>query len=219
VIPDIAVLTAVYDGYDVVRPALHQHGVRVEWVCVTDDPELRPEGWSVVGLPRPGMHPNRAAKQAKLHPWQFTEAPVSVWVDASFRVTSGGFAEQMLDALQFGDVAQFVHPWRDCVYEEAAASMMLTKYDGEPVREQAQHYLREGHPEHWGLWAAGVIARRHTRDVVLFGDRWAREIGMWSFQDQISEPVALRESGLRPVSLWGTHMANPWLQYEGSGRH
>lgn len=218
--PDLAILTAVYDGYDVVRPALHQMGVRAEWICITDDAALRPEGWDVIGLPRRGVHPNRAAKEAKLRPWRFTEAPVSIWIDASFRVVSTSFALEVASLVDRDDpVAQFLHPWRDCVYTEAEASADLSKYAGEPIRDQAEHYRREGHPEGWGLWAAGVIVRRHTPAVLRFGDRWANEVARWSFQDQVSEPVALRATGLRPRPLQGTHFANPWLRYEGSGRH
>jgi hypothetical protein len=55
--------------------------------------------------------------------------------------------------------------------------------------------------------------------VRALGDVWGREINAWSFQDQISEPYALHAVGLRPASLPGSHMANGWLKYEGSGRH
>jgi hypothetical protein len=138
-------------------------------------------------------------------------------VDASFRVVSDRFA---VEVLAYADpIAQFAHPWRDCLYDEAAHSALLPKYAGEPIIEQGTHYRAAGHPEHWGLWAAGVIARQHTRQVWELGEAWAAEIGAWSFQDQISQPYALRAVGLRPAALPGTHLANQWLKYEGSGRH
>lgn len=216
---DVSVITAIYDRYDTLKPTCLQHGAEVDWVCVTDDPSLADEdlGWKVVYEPRPGMHPNRAAKYPKYRPWEYTDARASVWIDASFQVISERFAVEAVDHAD--PIAQFVHPWRDCLYEEAEASAPLCKYRGEPVTDQAGHYQTRDHPKRWGLWATGVIARQHTQAVRNLGDLWAEETDRWSFQDQISQPYALRTAGLRPSALPGTHLANRWLTYQGSGRH
>lgn len=217
----IAILTAIYDSYDALKSTVPQDGVDVEWVCVTDDEDLKgethAEGWRVVYEPRPGIHPNRAAKHPKYEPWKYTDAPASIWVDASFRIVSSRFAAE---AIAHADpIAQFPHPWRDCLYAEANESAPMVKYAGEPIIEQAEHYQQAGHPERWGLWATGVIARRHTAPVRDLGRVWLEETYRWSFQDQISHPYACHQVGLRPSSLPGTHMSNPWLRYEGSARH
>lgn len=219
--PDVAIVSAVYDGYDTLKPTWPQAGVDVEWICVTDDPkQLDPEaaeGWRIVCEPRVGVHPNRAAKGPKFRPWEYTSAPASVWVDASFRVVSERFAAE---ALAYADpIAQFVHPWRDCLYDEAIESLAKEKYWGQPIAEQAAYYRAQGHPEGWGLWACGVIARKHTDAVRRLGAAWAYEVDMWSFQDQISQPYVLRQVGLRPTGFPGQHLANGWLAYEGSVRH
>lgn len=219
--PKAAVVSAVYGAYDTLKPVPEQRsGAGVDWVLITDDASLRSGtlGWRVVYEPRPGVHPNRAAKAPKMRPWEYTQAPASVWLDASFRVTSPDFAT---GALALADpIAQFVHPWRDCVYTEAAASAGIPKYAGEDFPSQTREYRLSGHPEHWGLWATGVIARRHDDPRVRdLAERWSGMIDRYTFQDQVSQPVALREAGLRPASLPGTHFANPWLTYEGSGRH
>lgn len=220
----VALITAIYDGYDELKPVLPQQGADVEWVFVTDDPDIGEQetyrGWRVVYEPRPGVHPNRAAKHPKYEPWRYASAPVSVWVDASFRVVSDRFAVEATAGLTEAEpIAQFVHPWRDCLFDEATASAHLRKYEGEPVLKQADHYSERGHPAGWGLWATGVIARRHTEAVRELGVRWLAETYAWSFQDQVSQPFALRETGLRPTALPGNHLATPWLAYEGSARH
>jgi hypothetical protein len=220
---DVAILTAIYDAYDELKPVLPQTGVDVEWICVHDGappPAEAAKGWTLVYEPRPGVHPNRAAKHPKYEPWKYTDAPVSVWVDASFRVVSDRFAVEAAAGLTDEEpIAQFQHPWRDCLYAEAKESAALAKYAGEPVLEQANAYALTGHPERWGLWATGVIARRHTDAVRELGGRWLHETEQWSFQDQISQPYALRETGLRPHAFPGSHLATPWLAYEGSARH
>ncbi len=211
-----AVLTAVYDSYDVVKPFLPQT-IECDAICVTDDPKLEVEGWRVLYEPRPELHPNRAAKHPKMRPWSYAHTTHSVWIDASFRITSPNF---VVEALTYATpIAQFVHPERDCIYDEAYVSMQLVKYNGEPIEQQMQRYRAQGHPGHWGLWATGVIAREHTLAVMEFGDAWLDECLTYSFQDQLSHPPTLRNHGLRPESLPGWHGSNPWLRYEGSGRH
>lgn len=215
-----AVVTAVYGGYDTVKPPLAQSLADVDWVCVTDEPDAVPDGWRAVHAPRPDTTSMRAAKAAKFEPWRFTDAPASVWIDASYRVTSPDFVNEVLGYATVGQgIAQFVHPWRDCLFAEAAFSATLPKYAGEPLAEQAAAYRKRGMPEHWGLWAAGVIARLHSTAVRAFGALWAVQGALWSFQDQVSEPYALRARGLRPMALPGDHLTNRWLSYEGSEKH
>lgn len=216
---DAAILTAVYDGYDEVKSACPQQGLDCEWVLVTDNEGLPGEylGWRVVFRPRPGIPPVRAAKHPKFRPWEHTSAPASIWVDGSVTVTSPRFAAE---ALALADpVAQFDHPDRDCIYDEACASVTILRYAAEPVLAQAEHYRRRGHPEHWGLWAATVIARHHTPQVMRLGTWWTREVRRWSYQDQISQPYVLRQLGLRPSVLPGYYRTNPWLYVSGSGKH
>lgn len=217
----VAILTAIYDGYDSLKPTLEQEGTDVEWICVTDKMPAETHGWQIVVEPRPGQHPNVAAKRPKMLPWEYTAADYSIWIDASFQVKSDSFAGDMVYFLKLdvSGIAQFKHPWRDCVYTEAEASVALPKYAGQPIQQQVACYHAWGHPEHWGLWGTGVIAREHTPDVKLLGERWLRTCQEWSYQDQISEAVHLRLLGLRPLEIPGGHLRNPWLEYQGSGRH
>lgn len=215
---DIAIITANYGGYERAKPPLAQVDVgQVDWVYVTDEPASAPPGWRVVHEPLFG-HPNRAAKGPKLAPHEYAEAPRSIWLDASFRITSAFLARDLLAAAGDAELAQFRHPWRDCVYAEAEAST-APKYVDEPIKAQAAAYRAAGHPEHWGLWETGVIVRRHTHRMALFGRQWADEIVWWSFQDQLSEPVVLRQMELLPVDLPGSWRGSRWLAYEGSDRH
>lgn len=215
-----AIITCVTDDYDVPKAICHQQE-DVDWVFVTDSPTTghvaKNLGWRVVMLPKSDDHPNLRAKLPKTCPWKFTDAEQSIWIDASYRVVSPYF---VFDMMSHADpIAQFVHPWRDCIYDEFSASLLLNKYAHLPLASQVESYERHGHPRRWGLWAAGVIARLHTVEVREFGYDWLYECRRWSYQDQISEPVALRDHDLRPAPLPGTHLSNAWLSYEASGRH
>jgi hypothetical protein len=229
-VADLAIISAGYGGYDPPKPALTQAGIDAEYVFVTDSPELYAEyeflrrnpayaygitQWRVVYDPRPGETPVRAAKHAKFFPWEYTDAPESIWIDGSIRIISQTFAAE---AIAFADpIAQADHP-RNCLYAEANASWGTRKYISEPVLAQASHYRSLGHPAEWGLWAGGIIARKHTAQVKDLSSAWDKEVRDWSFQDQVSEPFALRTTGLRP-SLFHVFPGYPWTQTERTGKH
>ncbi len=213
----VAIITAVYDGYDTLKPTLEQRGADVEWICVTDKAPAEANGWHVIVEPRPGQHPNVAAKRPKMLPWEYTTSDYSIWVDASFQIASLLFASQAIDLAK--PIAQFRHPQRSCVYTEAELSLTMAKYSGLPIAEQMSRYRAHGHPQNWGLWATGIIARAHTPVVRQLGERWLRTCQEWSFQDQLSEAVHLRDLGLVPCDLPGVHMHNTWLVHQPSRRH
>lgn len=211
-----AIITAIYDDYDELKPVFPQAGLDVEWVCVTDRPRAA-LGWRIVVQPKQGVHPNIAAKEPKCAPWRYTDAGMSIWIDGSFRVTSERFAVEALFAAN--PIAQYLHPSRDCLYDEAVHCHNQPKYTNLRLTKQAMAYLDAGHPKHWGLWASGVIARRHVPEVRAYGAAWLEEIAAWGFQDQISAPYCLRRKGLAPTALPGNIFDGRWLSYEGSNRH
>lgn len=216
-VADVAVVTAIYDNYDGLKPVVPQAGLDVDWVLVTDQPPSDSLGWRVVHQPRPGVAPVRAAKRPKFRPWEYTEAPASIWVDAAFRVISPDLA---VGAMQYAEpIAQWVHPWRDCLYAEGQEIIRLGMDPEGVAGPQMDRYREKGHPEHWGLWASGLIARVHSGAVKSFGRLWEREVTKGSYRDQVSEGYALAQSGLRPKSLPGNHFSNPWVRHEPSARH
>lgn len=216
---DVAIITSIYDSYDVLKPIFPQEEISVEWIFVTDNLLEDSLGWTQVHEPKFDVHPNRAAKQAKMLPWGYTEAPASIWIDGSFRITSPRFA---VEALSYANpIAQFKHPWRNCLFEESEYSTTLQRYSDESIliKGQSNLYQNLGHPEKWGLWATGIIARQHTDQVMDMGFRWFYEVNAWSYQDQISEPFVLKSVGLFPNVFPNDYFSSSWIRYEGSGRH
>lgn len=212
---DVAIVSAIYGDYDSLNPVLAQKRLNVEWVFVTDNPPKDSKGWRVVHEPREGVHPNRAAKRPKLFPWLYSESYASIWIDGSFCVQSPTFA---YEAIQHANpIAQFRHPWRDCLYEEAICTRAIGRYAPQDklIQAQADFYRKNGHPEHWGLWATGIIARYHTPAVRAMSMSWMHGIEEYSFQDQVSQAYSLRLAGLYPQCFPGDYFASPWIRYTG----
>ncbi len=135
---DIAVITAIYGDYDTLKPTLKQTR-DVDWICVTDnemlaDP-LHSNGWRVILRPKdPGESDNMVAKLPKMLPWNFTQCRRSIWIDASFDISSPNMAAELMARAH--PIAQFAHPDRDCVYEEGEFSRHMAKYEALPIRER-----------------------------------------------------------------------------------
>lgn len=201
----VAVVSAVFGRYD--EPVFVEQTVPCDYLLVTDGQCLVPAGWQHENINPGKLDPRLAAKFPKCTPWRFIDADLWVWMDGSM-VPEPHLVETFLDCLADQDVAFYIHPERDTISSEAQKSAELRKYPGLPVREQVQHYINGGHPDGWGLWAAGIYIWRNTLAVRQMGEYWLREICRWTVQDQLSLPVALRQVDLRPTPLPGTLLRN-----------
>jgi len=209
---NVTLYTAIYgDRYDAVKPVA-QAGCRT--VLFTDLPDLedhaRHLGWDEVvvdPLERLGTPMLRAKWWKTRADVAVPDTDVSLWIDGSMTPVVD-YAAKCVEALTDLDMALTPHPWRDCIYTELAASVGLPKYDAAAMTAQCKAYRLTGHPEHWGLFASGAIARRHVRAVAEFGHLWWRENLDHTWQDQLSLPVVLRRcANLR----WAANL--PWATW------
>ncbi len=113
-------------------------------------------------------------------------ADLSIWIDASFQINSPAFVSDMRAKLGAGDWTMFVHPDRDCIYEEATGSLTLRKYRGLPVNQQAEAN-RSLVPPHGGLFATGMIARREP-----LAERLKRVNDLWWAEKPRAGPTRTR---------------------------
>lgn len=186
--------TAIYGGYDPLKPH-PDHPLIDEWRCYTDDESLTdsPGGWRVIVEPRPYLHPRLDAKWWKCHPPQGR----ALWLDGSIEILEATFIDQAAEALDGNDMAMWVHPWRDCIFEEVGASVPMPKYHGLPLEMQAQHYARFGWQPHAGLWASTVIAWGGTDRARQMGAAWFAHCELATYQDQLSLPPLIARYGVR----------------------
>lgn len=202
----VAVVSAVFGGYD--EPVWVGQSVDCHYVMVTDGMVNVPRQFEHVNV-RSHLHPRLAGKFPKCRPWEFTDADVFIWLDGSI-LPESGLVERMIADLGDGDVAFHPHPDRTSITAEARKSAELHKYpEWMNVRGQARAYVDAGHPDDWGLWAAGLFVWRDSMRVRQMGQLWLDEILRWGHQDQLPLPVVLRRCGLDVRSLSGGLRRNP----------
>jgi hypothetical protein len=210
------VITSIYGHYDTLKPIPPQTITSTKFLCVTSDKHLNgTTNYSVLDESEPGVHPRIAAKFPKIIPWSYSRAEYLIWVDASAEITSETFVEDMINACGDSPIAQFMHPDRDCIYDELEACVGMPKYEEHlpRMREQVEHYRAQGHPENWGLWATGLIVRKNTPETEKLGSKWLADVYDWSYQDQLSQAPNLRSVGMRPKALPYSLRENPWLTW------
>ena len=222
----VAVISACYGLYDAIKPAPEQdYEGDIDWILVTDEPDIEAPGWKVIVERRPHVHPNVAAKIPKLFPIEYTDADVSIWADASSLIKTGFVSRVVSKTLESEHGwAMFPHPNRTKITDEVTASRGLPKYDDMDLEGQVAHYVNAmGYPNGKSLWATGIIGRRSRSMeddtmIVTIGNDWMREIVRWSFQDQLSFPYVAWNNDLKinpiDVDLW----SNDVVWFDGHGR-
>ena len=186
----IAVISSIMGGYDSVPPVPRGFS---DAVLVSDVPII--SDWRNVVL-QTGLPPRLAAKIPKFRPDLFTDLNVSVWMDATVKSDNGWLSQSATKYLQESNFCLFKHPERDSVSEEVSVSETMQKYSGFPLSRQLLEYKKQGFLDNVGLFACGVIARRHVPEVRAFGDAWFLENARWSIQDQLSFPFLVWSLGL-----------------------
>jgi hypothetical protein len=222
----VCIYTAIFGGYDDLKEQPEQT-IDCDFVCFSDRSLPETHGWRVVrqqGIRN--LHPRLQAKYYKLmhhrlfipHFHQFPffgnklhDYTASIWIDASVKLRSPYFAEEMVASLGRYGMAMFIHPDRSCIYDEATLCCDFPKYCGLPLLEQVEHYRRKGYPEKNGLMAAGIIVRETgKRELSRVNQEWWKENLRWSYQDQLSLPYVLWKLryGYDPINLnlWENHL-------------
>ena len=177
---DIGVITAIFGNYDLVPPI--PNGFK-ECVLISDIPIF--SDWTNIVLKYEG-NPVIGSKLPKFRPDLFCSTNLSVWMDANIRDPKDWLFENSTKILEKSDFGLFAHPNRKSVKREIAESRKFSKYDSFPLEKQYEAYCQQGFTDNVGLWACGVIARRHTERNAQFGNAWFVENVRWSIQDQIS---------------------------------
>jgi hypothetical protein len=226
------VYTAIFGGFDELHQPVPQNEP-CEFICFTDAKmPARVGAWRIIHVPlQPDIQPRMQAKRFKLlshkifpggrlaacyAPFsQRRNADLSIWMDGSLRIKSPAFVRDMRTNVAGADWAMFAHPWRDCIYEEASASLVLPKYKNLLLAEQVDAY-RPAVPAHAGLYACGVILRREPASalVVRANEMWWDETLRWTAQDQLSLPYVIRRvGGCEPRSINENIFANRWFDF------
>jgi hypothetical protein len=165
----------------------------IEFICFTDDPELRSSFWRMVLLPRQLIPAPRASRRAKMLPHRFlTQYDCSLYVDniIQLKMPPRAIFDRFLHSSP-SPLVCFPHPQRNCVYDEAQAVIDAGYDDPARINSQMAFYRRMGYPAGNGLVASGFLLRRHNDPTVIqLMECWFEQILFHSYRDQLSFNVS-----------------------------
>ena len=186
----VVVYTAITGTYDsILEPMVTDENV--DYVCFTDDKKLQPSIWNLEILKKDNLDSSRLSRKVKTMPDQFFSGyDLSIWVDANLQIR-GSLLEYAESYMRGCDMLCFPHPWRNCVYEEAAVVKKLGLDNNYLVDRQIDFLKQDGFPMDYGLVAGGCLVRFHNKDAIKqFGQKWWSMILNGSKRDQLSMTYA-----------------------------
>jgi hypothetical protein len=193
----VVVYTSILNGWDNLHApsaeALRASSAR--YICFTNVPHLAPvPPWEFRPAYVPYNDPARCSRLPKIMPHLFFDADYSIWHDGNFALSRRP-EDIIAQTLGVANIAAHVHPARDCVYAEGQTCINEKIGDPKEIERQLLYYRLKKHPEHFGLWACGMLARRHSPHMAVFNERWWADYREGCARDQISFPYALRAQG------------------------
>jgi hypothetical protein len=190
------VYTALMGGYEELQDQPLAKGSAIDFVCFTDQPDLRSADWDVrlvePILPADSIRSARALK-IRGHP-SLTTYQETLWIDNRVRLTTDP-SDLFDEWLAVAQIALPRHSLRADVVTEFQTVLALGMEDSSRLYEQLTHYSALG-PEllHHAVPWTGILARRRTPEVDIAMERWLHHVLRYSRRDQLSFVQALHEA-------------------------
>jgi len=214
------VYTCLFGSSEAFNDFTYERDPDIDFVCFTDDSELRSNFWRVEYVPSGLLDPPRASKKVKHLPHRYLSAyRESLYLDNTVQLKRP--ARELFDELLCPSPSPWVafrHPWRQCIYDEADEVVRLGYDAPERVNAQVQFYRRLGYPPKNGLVkGAALLRRHHDPAVVAVGEDWFQQVLRHSVRDQISLPVVAWHHGFLFCLLDQDFLDNEFVQWPVHG--
>jgi hypothetical protein len=216
----ICIYTALIGDYEPLREQPQAKKSGIDFICLTDDPNLQSETWTVRHVePLFGMDPIRSQRLFKLKPHEFLpEFEYSLYIDNTISIDADPV--DFLNTSFCGEFCVAPHSFRESVLDEFIEVAKLGFDDQSRVFEQLNHYFID-HPDvltehpYWG----GMIYRSHNDAAVRrMGDIWYAQVLRYSRRDQLSMNVSLKMSGVTPQLIRVDNKQSSFHQWHSDNR-
>ncbi|MEA2839179.1 MAG: hypothetical protein QOF41_509 [Methylobacteriaceae bacterium] len=160
----------------------------VDFICFTDDRELKSSNWHICFAENKLLDPARLSKSFKHLPHRcLPEYDQSLYIDNTVRlVRPPSTIFSLLEETQ-RSLFMFRHPDRDCVYDEAEVVSSLRFDDPNRVSAQMRFYESLGYPSHNGLNKTFFLLRDHgDGELRKVNEAWHSQVLCHSKRDQLS---------------------------------
>ena len=180
--------TVITNNWDTLKEPVISEGW--EYICFTDDPELRSDVWDMRVTDRP-------QREVKIKGYKYFGNEPALYIDGSIKII--GDLNRFTGAIR-RDWSAWKHPLRDCIFDEAEAVITGKDRDRAEVMTQMERY--ESIPRNWGLWQTGVMYGDFRIEWVRKLSRlWYHEVANGIDRDQLSLSYCAWAMGKKPHSI------------------
>ena len=184
--------------YSYLRRPSYSKGV--EFVCLTDRPDIKYDGWTSRCPAYPeGMDKQMLSRYWKAlpHRW-FPNHEWSVYIDSSMtlKVNPRNLVRDSRNRWPDLELSAVQHPHNNNVLTECLQIIERGLAPVELIKSQLASYISEGHSQ-LEAFQCGLLIRRNSEKVKEFNELWWKEIEKYKHRrDQPSFPVAVAKSGI-----------------------
>jgi asparagine synthase (glutamine-hydrolysing) len=199
-------------------PAGASSDLELDFVCLTDNPQLRSDVWRMQLLPTRHVPPEKLSRRPKALPHEYLpDAQHSLYIDNTVSFKRLPQAADLATTRPYLFRA-FRHATRVNPQQEATAIAALGYDDVSVICNQLDFYATHRPLESiTPLTTATVLLRsHHDASVKRFGVTWWESILAFSKRDQLSFDFALLESGCEVEYFDGFTHANDFIEWRGS---
>lgn len=196
-----AIYTAISGGYDSLKEPLKDSPLFDFYVF--SDVELQSEKWRFIPLDEEERNKNITAKKPKILPHlYFPHYQYSIFIDANIFILED-IQEYLIKMIESNvPIAQFSHPERTSLYDEAKICIEKSKCKPEIIENQIARYKKEGFKDQVGLRECNFIVREHAHpNVTKANGIWWNEVCENSERDQLAYPYSLWKAFISPFLL------------------
>jgi hypothetical protein len=198
--------TVIFGGYDVLQPTPYPG------TCITDHGGSLPSGWECLWFARLeslGWDDKTASRYPKMKPYAFFDNDQFLYHDGSVQLHVP--PKQFIDFLGRAHIAAFLHPQRDCIYDEGDVCAGCGAAEPEAVAKQMDDYREDGYPAHNGLHASTLLVWRNSARGGILGNLWWEQFLKYETRrDQLSLDYCLWKLGMKcatiPGNLWNNEL-------------
>lgn len=143
-------------------------------------------------------NPRYAAKIFKILPHEFfINSEISLWIDSNVEINQRVFKKLDHFLKSDNDIELFLHDKRKNIIDEASECKKMAKDNKLIIDGQISRYKNKyENLKEFGLYQGRILFRKNTNKIQKFSIFWMNEILFNSIRDQLSLPVAIKESNV-----------------------
>lgn len=197
--------TCITRNYDAL---IEQNYYAPDWdyICFTDQESLLEQKslgrWQIKSLAFTTDNSQLTGRWHKIHPHiLLPNYDECLYIDGNINILSP-YLFELVRQKQHYILGQFIHPVRDCIYDEILACLAGQKESKAKLKNVKNLLLQNHFPAHFGLSETGILFRKHMHPLCMeIMDSWWYMLENYSVRDQVSLMYILWKKNLQPEWL------------------